>query len=104
MITISISLTVFEIRPPKNLESSSLIFQGHPRSNFIASNESPYMISYMSVIQTKSVSVIVFEISQLKHYLTFQGQRSNLRKEVYFQANLNISISASNDDDLNIKK
>ena len=28
----------------------------------MASNESPYMISYLSVIQLKSVSLLVFEI------------------------------------------
>ena len=62
MITISISLTVCEIQPPENLASSSLTFQGHPRSNFIAPNESPYMISYTLTIETKSVSLTVFEL------------------------------------------
>ena len=57
MITISISPTVCELQPAENLASSSLTFQGHPRSNFIAPNESPYMISYTLIIETKSVSL-----------------------------------------------
>ena len=44
------------------IDFACLTFQGHPRSKVIALNESPYMISYMSVIQTKSLSLIVFEI------------------------------------------
>ena len=40
----------------------NLTFQGHPRSKVIALNESPYMISYICVIQLKSVSLIFFEI------------------------------------------
>ena len=45
----------------------------------MAANESPYMISYMSVIQMKSLSLIVFEIFAKIAFLTFdlgQGQRS----------------------------
>ena len=62
MITVPIPLTVCKIQPPENLASSSLTFQGHPRSNFIAPNESPYMISYTLIIETKSVSLTVFEL------------------------------------------
>ena len=62
MITISISLTVCKIQPLENLASLSLTFQGHPRSNFIAPNESPYMTSYTLIIETKSVSLTVFEL------------------------------------------
>ena len=52
---------------------ADLTFQGHPRSKVMASNESPYMISYMSVIQPESLSLIVSEINgintphKLKH-------------------------------------
>ena len=41
---------------------ADLTFQGHPRSKVMASNESPYMVSYLSVIQPKSLSLMVFEI------------------------------------------
>ena len=37
-------------------------FHGHPRSKVIALNESPCMISYMSVIQTKSLPLRVIKI------------------------------------------
>ena len=62
MTTISISPTVSEIQRPENIASSSLTFQGHPRSNFIAPNESSYMISYTLIIESKSVSLTVFEL------------------------------------------
>ena len=55
-------LTVFEIQPPKNLESLNLTFQGHPRSNVFAPNESSYMIFYTLKIKTKSVSLTNFEL------------------------------------------
>ena len=38
-----------------------LTFDLGPRSKVIAPNESPYRISYMSTIQMKSLSLIVFE-------------------------------------------
>ena len=42
-------------------------------------NESPYMISYMSVIQMKSISLMVFKKNA---YLTFQGHSVHLRSKV----------------------
>ena len=47
---------------PENLATSNLTFQGHPRSNFIAPYESPYVISYTLIIETKSISLTVFEL------------------------------------------
>ena len=79
------------------LVTSILTFQSHPRSKVIAQNESLHMISYMSVIQTKSV---VFEIMAIKTLFDFSRSKVKSWKEVYFQANLDIGISASNDEDL----
>ena len=43
-------------------ENSILTFVHDPRSKVMAPNESPYMISYMYIIQMKSLFLIVFEI------------------------------------------
>ena len=90
MITISISLTVCELQPAENLASLSLTFQGHPRSNFIAPNESSYMISYTLIIETKSVSLTVFElfgrktpISLSMGVVNFDLCRGNLSSDHY---------------------
>ena len=45
----------------------------------MAPNESPYMISYMSIIQMKSLSLI---LSEKNAYLTFQGHSVHLRSKV----------------------
>ena len=44
------------------LPISPLMHFDPSRSKVMAANESPYMISYLSVIQMKSLSVMVFEI------------------------------------------
>ena len=47
------------------------------RSKVMAPNESPYMISYMSTIQTESISLTVFEIFEKRTHMTFDlGSRS----------------------------
>ena len=56
-----------------------LLFWGHsvhPRSKVTSRKESPYMISYMSVIQMKSLSHILFEKNG---YLLFRGHSVQLR-------------------------
>ena len=48
------------------------------RSNVMAQNESSYMISYMSTVQIKTLSLVFFEIYETKARLTFDlGLRSN---------------------------
>ena len=39
-----------------------LTFDLGPRSKIMAPNESPYMVSYMSIIEMKCLSLVVFEI------------------------------------------
>ena len=46
--------------------NTHLTFDLEPRSKLNAQNESPYMISYMSAIQSRSLSCIVFEIFKKK--------------------------------------
>ena len=47
------------------------------RSNVMAPNERPYMISYMSTIQMESLSHIDFEIFEKNAHMTFDlGQGS----------------------------
>ena len=60
------------------------------------------MISYMCVIQTKSVSVIVFEIIAIK--ALFDLSRSKVKSSKTFIFSLDISIPVLNDDDINIEK
>ena len=43
-------------------ENSILTFDLDPRSKVMALNESPYMIFYMSKIEMKSLSLVLFEI------------------------------------------
>ena len=43
-------------------EIAFLTFDLDPRSKVMAPNESPYMISYMSIIQMKSLALMVTEI------------------------------------------
>ena len=62
------------------------------------------MISYMCVIQTKSVSVIVFEIIAIKTLFDLSRSKVKFWKHVWFHSNLDISNAASNNDDLNIRK
>ena len=54
----SLSLTVFEIFA----NITFLTLDLGPKSKVMAPNESPYMVSYMSTIEMKSLSLIVFEI------------------------------------------
>ena len=46
--------------------NTHMTFDLEPRSKLNAQNESPYMVSYMSAIQSKSLSCIVFEIFKKK--------------------------------------
>ena len=56
-----------------------LTFDLGSRSNFIAPNESSYMISYMSIIQMKPLSCVFCEILETIACLTFDlGSRSNV--------------------------
>ena len=71
----SLTLIVFEIFDNK----AYMTFDLGPRSNVMAPNESPYMISYMCTIQMGSLSLIVFDIFDNKAYMTFDlGSRSNI--------------------------
>ena len=66
--------------------TSILTFQGHPRSKVIAKNESPHMISYLCVIQTKSVSVIVFEIIAIKALFDLSRSKVKSQKRSIFSS------------------
>ena len=85
--TFSLSRTVFEIFDFKGFRvwSWPLTFRGDPRSNIISPFESPYMTSYLTPIDTFSLSRNVFEIFDFKVFrvwpwpLTFRGHlRSNI--------------------------
>ena len=54
----SLSIVVFEILAKIALRRRYI----GPRSKVIAPNESPYMVSYMSIIEMESLSLVVFEI------------------------------------------
>ena len=55
------------------------IFDLGPRTKVMAANESPYMISYMSITQMKSLSLVVFKIFAKITFLTSElGQRSKV--------------------------
>ena len=69
----SLSLIFFEIFE----KIADLASDLGSRSKVIAPNESPYMISYMSAIQTESISLAVFEIFEKRSHMTFDlGSRS----------------------------
>ena len=85
--TFSLSRTVFEIFDFKvfRVWPWPLIFRGHLRSNIFSPFESPYMTSYLTPIDTFSLSRTVFEIFDFKVFsvwpwhLTFRGHlRSNI--------------------------
>ena len=85
--TFSPSRNVFEIFDFKVLRvwPWSLTFRGHPRSKIFQLFESPYMTSYLTPIDTFSLSRNVFEIFDFKVFrvwpwpLTFWGHlRSNI--------------------------
>ena len=85
--TFSLSRTVFEIFDIEVLRvwPWPLTFRGHLRSNIFSPFESPYMTSYLTHIDTFSLSRTVFEIFDLKVFrvwpwpLTFRGHlRSNI--------------------------
>ena len=79
--TCSLSRTVFEIFDFKVLRvwSWPLTFRGHARSKIFPLFESPYMTSYLTSIDTFSLSRTVFEIFDFKVFrvwpwpLTFRG-------------------------------
>ena len=66
--TFSLSRTVFEIFDFKGFRvwSWALTFRDHLRSNIFSSFESPYMTSYLTSIDTFSLSRTVFEIFDFK--------------------------------------
>ena len=78
----SLSRTVFEIFDFKvfRVWPWPFTFGGHPRSKKISLIESPYMIPYLTSIDTFSLSRTVFEIFDFKVFrvwpwpLTFRGQ------------------------------
>ena len=85
--TFSLSLTVFEIFDSKvfRVWPWPWTFGGHLRSNIFSLFESPYMNSYLTPIDTFSLSRTVFEIFDFKVFrvwpwpLTFRGHlRSNI--------------------------
>ena len=85
--TFSLSRTVFEIFDFKvfGVWPWPLTFRGHLRSNIFSPFESPYMTSYLTPIDTFSLSRTVFEIFDFKVFrvwpwpLTFRGHlRSNI--------------------------
>ena len=85
--TFSLSRTVFEIFDFKvfRVWPWPLTFRGHLRSNIFSPFESPYMTSYLTPIDTFSLSRTVFEIFDFKVFrvwpwpLTFRGHlRSNI--------------------------
>ena len=85
--TFSLSRTVFEIFDFKvfRVWPWPLTFRGHLRSNIFSPFESPYMTSYLTSIDTFSLSRTVFEIFDFKVFrvwpwpLTFRGHlRSNI--------------------------
>ena len=85
--TFSLSRTVFEIFDFKvfRVWPWPLTFEGHLRSNIFSPFESPYMTSYLTPIDTFSLSRTVFEIFDFKVFrvwpwrLTFRGHlRSNI--------------------------
>ena len=60
-------------------KNARMTFDLCSRSKVIVSNESPYMISYMSTIQMESLSLIVFEIFEKTTHMTFDlGSRSKV--------------------------
>ena len=85
--TFSLSRTVFEIFDFKvfRVWPWPLTFRGHLRSNIFSPFESPYMTSYLTPIDTFSLSRTVFEIFDFEVFrvwpwpLTFRGHlRSNI--------------------------
>ena len=81
--TFSLSRTVFEIFDFKvfRVWPWPLTFRGHQRSKMFSSFESPYMTSYLTFIDTFSLSPTVFEIFNFKVFrvwpwpLTFRGHK-----------------------------
>ena len=63
----TLSLTVFEIFA----KIAFLTFDLGPRSKVMASNESPYMISYICAVPMVSLPLIIFEIFVKIAFLTF---------------------------------
>ena len=86
--TFSLSHTVFEIFDFKDFRvwSLPLTFKGHLRSKIFLPFESPYMTSYLTSIDTFSLSHTVFEIFDFKDFrvwslpLTFKG---HLRSKIF---------------------
>ena len=84
--TFSLSRTVFEIFDLKvfRVWHWPLTFRSHLRSKYFCPFESPYMIPYLTSIDTFSLSRTVFEIFDFKVFrvwpLTF---RSHLRSKIF---------------------
>ena len=86
--TFSLSRTVFEIFDFEifRVWPWPLTFKGHQRSTIFSPFESPYMTSYLTSIDTFSLSPTVFEIFDFKIFrvwpwpLTFRG---HLRSKLY---------------------
>ena len=86
--TFSLSCTVFEIFDFKvfRVWPWPLIFRGHPKSKIFSTFKSPYVTSYLTSIDTFSLSHTVFEIFDIKVFriwpwpLTFRG---NLRLKIF---------------------
>ena len=86
--TFSLSRTIFEIFDFKvfRVWPWPLTFRGHLRSKIFLSFESPYMTSYLTSIDTFSLSHTIFEIFDFKVFrvwpwpLTFRG---HLRSKIF---------------------
>ena len=89
--TFSLSRTVFEIFDFKvfRVWPWPLTFRGHPRSKIFSPFESPYMTSYLTYINTFSLSRTVFEIFDFKVFtvwpwpLTFDLKGSPEVKNIF---------------------
>ena len=65
----------------------------------MAQNESPYMVSYMLVIQTNTLSCIVLEISAKKQILLSQHICNNSLLDGHFKSDQKITRRASTPND-----
>ena len=98
--TFSLSRTVFEIFDFKvfRVWPWPLNFRGHLRSNIFPPFESPYMTSYITPIDTFSLSRTVFEIFDFKVFrvwpwpLTFRGHAEVKKMFTYPKAHICLPI------------
>ena len=87
--TFSLSRTVFKIFDFKvfRVWTWPLTFRGHPRSEIFVPYESPYMTSYLTSIDTFSLSRTVFEIFDFKVFRVWPWPlffRGHPRSEIFF--------------------